>query len=146
MKKSLMKPCLLMPVIFLTACCFAQNAVQSFSIKGIAIDSATGQPLAYVTVTLQNHQSLKSIKTTLTKGDGSFVIKEPKGSAYNLVLSFVGYNSQSVLIPAESSDTDAGTFMMTRAVAKLKEISVRAARPVVSREVDKLVYDVQADP
>ncbi|HSZ87420.1 MAG TPA: carboxypeptidase-like regulatory domain-containing protein, partial [Puia sp.] len=105
-----MKGCLLMPGIFLTACCFAQNTVQSFSIKGIAVDSATLQPMSYVTVVLQNSKSGRSIKSAVTKSDGSFLIKATLGNSYNLVLSFVGYANKNLSISSGASDTDAGSI------------------------------------
>jgi outer membrane receptor protein involved in Fe transport len=146
MKKFLMKGCLLMPGIFLTACCFAQNTVQSFSIKGIAVDSATLQPMSYVTVVLQNSKSGRSIKSAVTKSDGSFLIKATLGNSYNLVLSFVGYANKNLSISSGASDTDAGSISMVRSVAQLKAVSINAVKPIVTREVDKLNYDVQADP
>src|SRR5580704_190101 len=107
MKKSLLSRCLLVPGIFLTACCFAQNTVQSFHIKGVVLDSLTLQPMGYVTVLLQNQKSGRSIKSAVTKPDGSFGISAPMGNSYNLVLSFVGYSNRTIFISPASSDIDA---------------------------------------
>jgi hypothetical protein len=132
--------------IFLSAFGFAQNPVPSLSIKGIVVDSATHQPMGYVTVILQIPKSGKSIKSIVTKSDGSFVIKAPKGNQYNLIFSFVGYINKSILISDNVSDTDAGNIILVRSATRLKEVSVSAVKPIVTREVDKLSYDVQADP
>jgi outer membrane receptor protein involved in Fe transport len=136
----------LLPAILFAAFGFAQNAAPSISIRGVVLDSATGQPMSFVTVTLQVPQSGKAIKKVVTKSDGTFVVKAPAGNAYSLVLSFVGYAEITVPISGGSADIDAGRIMLVRSTVKLKEASVTAATPIVSREVDRLSYDVQADP
>jgi outer membrane receptor protein involved in Fe transport len=136
----------LLPALFLTGFGFAQNPAPSISIKGIAIDSATSQPMAFVTVTLQVMQSGKAIKKIVTSGDGSFVVKAPAGNSYTLVLTFVGYTGKTIPIGSGGVDIDAGEVMLVRSATRLKEASVTAARPIVTREVDRLSYDVQADP
>jgi hypothetical protein len=142
-----MKKCIfLLPAIFFLAFGFAQNAKQSLSIKGIAMDSATGQPMSYVTIFLELPKSGKSVKSIVTKRDGSFLIKASMGNPYNLVLTFVGYATKTVLINATASDTDAGIIMLVRSATRLKEVSITAVKPIVTREVDRLSYDVQADP
>jgi len=136
----------LLPAVLFAAFGFAQNAVPSISIKGIVLDSATGQPMAFVTLTLQVPQSGKAIKKVVTKSDGTFVVKVPAGNAYNLVLTFVGFADKTVPIASGTADLDAGRIMLVRSTSRLKEASVIAARPIVTREVDRLSYDVQADP
>src|SRR5580658_127685 len=141
----------LLPSVLFATMGYAQNAaaggpVPSISIKGIVLDSATGQPMNYVTVTLQDPQSGKAIKKVVTKSDGTFIVKAPAANAYGLVLSFVGFAEKTVPISSGSVDFDAGTIVLVRSATKLKEASVTAARPIVSREVDRLSYDVQADP
>src|SRR5580658_9444467 len=141
----------LLPSVLFATMGYAQNAaaggpVPSISIKGIVLDSATGQPMNYVTVTLQAPQSGKAIKKVVTKSDGTFIVKAPAANAYGLVLSFVGFAEKTVPISSGSVDFDAGTIVLVRSATKLKEASVTAAKPIVSREVDRLSYDVQADP
>jgi outer membrane receptor protein involved in Fe transport len=141
----------LLPAVLFATTGYAQNAAAggpapSISIKGIAIDSATGQPMSFVTVTLQAPQSGKAIKKVVTKSDGTFVVKVPAGNAYSLALTFVGYAEKTVPISSGTADIDAGQILLVRSATRLKEASVTAARPIVSREVDRLSYDVQADP
>jgi hypothetical protein len=136
----------LLPAIFVSAFGFGQNAGASISIKGIVLDSATDQPMGFVTVTLQVPQSGKAIKKVVTKGDGSFLVKAATGNPYSLVLTFVGYAEKTISISSGTTDIDAGRIMLVRSITKLKEASVTAAKPIVSREVDRLSYDVQADP
>src|SRR5580698_7668614 len=117
----------LLPAVLFAAFGFAQNAAPSISIKGIVLDSATGQPMAFVTVTLQVPQSGKAIKKVVTKSDGTFVVKAPAGNAYSLVLTFVGYAEKTIPISSGTTDTDAGRVLLVRSATRLKEASVIAA-------------------
>jgi outer membrane receptor protein involved in Fe transport len=136
----------LLPAVLVAVFGLAQNAAPSISVKGIAIDSATGQPMAYVTVALQIQQSGRAIKKVVTKSDGSFAVKAPAGNAYSLALTFVGYGEKVISINSGTADIDVGQIMLVRSANQLKTASVSAAKPIVSREVDRLSYDVQADP
>jgi outer membrane receptor protein involved in Fe transport len=136
----------LLPAILFAAFGFAQTVTPTISIKGITVDSATAQPIGFVTVTLQNPKSGNAIKKVVTKGDGTFLLKAPAGNAYTLVLTYVGYIEKPIPINSGSTDVDAGKIILVRSATRLKEASVTAAKPIVSREVDRLSYDVQADP
>jgi outer membrane receptor protein involved in Fe transport len=136
----------LLPAVLFPVFALAQNAAPSISIKGVALDSATDQPMGYVTVALEVPQSGKAIKKIVTKSDGSFVVKAPAGNAYTLVLTFVGYAEKTVPISSGAVDIDAGQIKLVRSANQLKEAAVTAMKPILSREVDRLSYDVQADP
>src|SRR5580698_1620983 len=102
-----MKKCsFLLPAIFFVASGFTQNIAQFISIKGIVTDSATLQPISYVTVILKDNKSGRSIRSVVTKTDGSFLIKAPLGNSFDLLLSFVGYSNKTVLINSSTSDID----------------------------------------
>jgi outer membrane receptor for ferrienterochelin and colicin len=137
---------LVLSVVFFAFSGQAQTAPQPLTIKGISIDSVSGEPLAYVTVILQLAPNAKPIKKVVTKSDGSFVITGPAGNAYTLVLTSVGYTDKVISISKDASTVDAGRLLLTRSATHLKAASVTAAKPIVTREVDKLNYDVQADP
>ncbi len=137
--------------LFLTVvvCSFAgraQTPAQPLTVKGVSIDSATSEPLAYVTVILQLPPNAKPVRKVITKTDGSFVLTAPAGNTYTLVLTSVGYADKIIPISKDASTVDAGRIILVRSATRLKAASVTAARPIVTREVDKLNYDVQADP
>src|ERR1700734_622672 len=125
----------LLPAILLSVSGFSQNPAPVYALKGIVIDSATLQAIGYVTVILQIPKSGKSIKTTVTKSDGSFVLKRPLDNPYSLVFTSVGYASKIISINADSSEIDLGKVSLVRSATKLKEVSVTMVKPIVTREV-----------
>jgi outer membrane receptor protein involved in Fe transport len=121
-------------------------AIPTISIKGIAIDSATNKPLGYVTVALQDAQTQQSVKGTLTKDDGSFELKAAQGKQYRVVMAFVGYKNKVVALTGAGADINIGKILLSPSSSQLKEVSVTAVRPLMKQEVDRISYDVQADP
>ena len=124
----------------------AQNAPINLSVKGIAIDSVSKQPLGYVTVALQDAKTNAPVKSNLTKDDGSFELKAPAGKPYTLVLAFVGYQSKIIPITTTTSTIDVGKIVMQASTSQLKDVVITAVKPLMTQEVDRISYNVAADP
>ncbi|MEO6630281.1 MAG: carboxypeptidase-like regulatory domain-containing protein, partial [Mucilaginibacter sp.] len=126
---------------------FAQNSPQpTITITGSVTDSANNRPMGFVTVVLQDAQTHAAVKSGLTKDDGSFSLKAPAGKAYQLALVFVGYGAKILPVNSSSSDIKLGNLSLSPASGQLKEVSITAARPLMKQEVDRITYDIQADP
>lgn len=135
------------------ACCyfsvlaFAQTpAINTVTVKGVVIDSAASKPLGYVTVVLQDAATKTSVKSSLTKDDGSFELKAPEGKTYQLAVAFVGYGTKTIPIKLNGNGADLGKIYMSASSKQLGEVNITAVRPVMKQEVDRLTYDVTADP
>lgn len=116
------------------------------TIKGVVIDSAVNKPLGYVTVMLQDAGTKASVKSTLTKNDGSFELNAPDGKTYQLAVASIGLASKVLPVKHGGTVFDAGKIYMSASSKQLNEVSITAVRPVMKQEVDRLSYDVQADP
>ncbi|HZY35520.1 MAG TPA: TonB-dependent receptor plug domain-containing protein, partial [Mucilaginibacter sp.] len=124
----------------------AQPPPQLLTVKGVTIDSATNKPLGYVTVSLLDATTKQSVKAGLSKDDGSFELKAPAGKTYQLALVSVGYKGKTVNLVGTGTALDAGKILMSASSKQLSEVSVTAAKPLMKQEVDRITYDVQADP
>jgi outer membrane receptor protein involved in Fe transport len=143
-----MKPLLLLACFcFLSAIAMAQTqpSPQLLTVKGVTIDSATNKPLGYVTVTLQD-STKKSVKAGLSKDDGTFELKAATGKTYQLFVVSVGYQAKTVKLSGPGPEFNVGNILLGVSSKQLKEVSVSAARPIMTQEVDRISYDVQADP
>ena len=131
----------------LTTFIFAQNpATPTLIVKGVAIDSVSKELLGYVTVALQDPKTKFPVKSNLTKNDGSFELTASASKQYQLVLVFIGYNNKIIRLPKKSGVIDMGKIKMSSSSQQLGEVSVTAVKPVIKQEVDRISYDVQADP
>ena len=133
-------------------CCLSAIAVaqtqppaQMLTVKGITIDSATNKPLGYVTVTLQD-TAKKSVKAGLSKDDGTFELKAAAGKMYQLAVVSVGYNAKIVKLKGAGPEFNVGNIALSASSKQLSEVSITAARPIMKQDVDRISYDVQADP
>jgi hypothetical protein len=138
-------------ILTILGCCltlltFAQNSPQLVTVKGIVIDSLTKQPLGYVTVALQDAKTKTPVKSNLTKDDGSFELKAPYGKSYTLVLAFVGYTNKVVAVTNNSTSVNLGKIVLQASTSQLKDVVVTAVKPLMTQEVDRISYNVAADP
>ncbi len=118
-----------------------------YVVKGIVTD-AEGGPEAYATVRIfAEGDSVKAAALGIVGDDGAFSQTLTRTGKYNLVISSVG--KTEIKMPVEITATkkiyDLGTLTMTDAAAELGEVEVVARKPLVSREIDRIGYDVQAD-
>lgn len=140
-------------LLLLTICCFlstllsAQTAAPpTITISGTVIDSATNKPLGFVTVALQNSKTHEGIKSGLTTDNGGFALKIPAGDSYQAVFVFIGYKTKTVPISGTGTERSLGRILLSASTGQLKEVSITSARPLMKQEVDRISYDVQADP
>jgi hypothetical protein len=130
----------------LAVAALAQTTPQTVTVKGLVIDSVSNKPLSYVTVALQDAKTQQPVKAGLTRDDGSFALKAAADNTYQLVLVSIGYKNKIIKLNGTGSDIDAGRILLSASSSQLKEVSVTAARPMIKQEVDRIAYDVQADP
>ena len=146
-----------MKKLILTAICgcmtlfaLSQPITGPASIKGLVIDSATQKPLSYITLLLKDSVAQPTLKSGLTKTDGTFELSQLPVKGYQLTLIAVGYQTKTITLPAFATGahpvTDLGNIALSTSSNQLKEVAISASRPLVKQEIDRLSYDVQADP
>ncbi|GGC01048.1 outer membrane beta-barrel family protein [Dyadobacter sediminis] len=125
-----------------------QTVHSGSTISGVVKDSVTGKPLDYITINLMTDKDV-ALKADFTKTDGSFAFRNLKPIKYTVVIVGVGYRNKSV--EADLSDstkriTELGPVFIAPSVTGLKEVTVTSIKPIVKQEVDRMSYDLQADP
>ncbi|MBD1392553.1 TonB-dependent receptor domain-containing protein [Mucilaginibacter glaciei] len=130
----------------LSALSFAQTTPPTITVKGIVIDSAINKPMGYATIAITDAVTNAPVKSMLTKDDGVFEISKLPAKAYKLSVLFVGYRTKVLNISGNKAIEDVGTVNLSPSSKQLKEVSVVAARPLMKQEVDRISYDVLADP
>ncbi|MBF8963123.1 TonB-dependent receptor [Pontibacter sp. FD36] len=143
-----MKQTLLLALLWCLACpAFAQLPAPTGTIKGIVADSATQASLDYVTVVVQEAGKNQAIKSTFTKDNGSFELTGLELKQYQLVLSYVGYKTKVLPLPAFTGTTiDLGRLALVSSAKQLKEVQIVTEKLLVEQDIDKLTYNVDADP
>src|SRR5690606_17018392 len=101
----------------------------------------------YVTVVVQETGKNQTIKSTFTKDNGSFELTGLEMKQYQLVLSYVGYKTKVLPLPAFTGNTiDLGKLPLVSSAKQLKEVQIVTEKLLVEQDIDKLTYNVDADP
>jgi outer membrane receptor protein involved in Fe transport len=128
---------------------FAQHPAAKI-LKGVIADSLNQKPLGFITIMLKDSATLKIVNRTISKENGSFEIDDLLLQSYQLTIAAVGYRPKTIYIPGKlwhsGSVAELGRLLLSPAMNELQTVSVTASKPVIKQEIDRLAYDVQADP
>ena len=125
---------------------------QTGNIKGSVTDSLKKSVLPYTTLSLVDRISSQVIRTTLTKENGNFEFKQIPIKQYFLQVATVGYQTKNIYLTAFDSTKDylinVGEIKLSVSTSNLNEVvvSTTVVKPIIKQEVDRISYDVQADP
>ena len=105
------------------------------NISGCIIDEQQS-PLEYASVVLLNTDST-FVTSSLTDENGLFSISDEGNGSY-ITVSYIGYEQKTI----EITEDDLGTIQLVPEASVLGEVVVTANKPIIKREVDRLVYNV----
>jgi len=114
------------------------------SVEGQVLDSISKTPLKYATVTLISSTKPKKV---LTDEAGRFLITNVPSGDHQLNLSSLGFLKKELLLHLKvDQPLLLGKIYLMPLTTQLKDVVIKADKPLVSQEIDRLIYDVQADP
>ena len=114
-------------------CLLSTISVAAETVKGSVI-SENGEAMPFVTISVLSSDSTL-LTGTITNDDGSYEL-EVSEKDYILQASYVGY--QTVFGGPD--------FVLREETEHLKELEVKAKKPLIERQMDKLVVNVSASP
>lgn len=126
-----------------------QKGDVTYAVKGVLVDSITGEGEAYSTIRIANKKLPKKIiATAVTDLQGSFYQSLSAPATYIISFSSVGRNTvfrEFTLTPSRPV-ANLGTFCTTESTEMLKGVEVLAQKPIIKVDADKLEYSVKDDP
>lgn len=125
--------------ILVTIICFCTLKICAQNITGNVVDEKQ-QVLSFANIVLLKADSTY-IAGTIADDAGSFSISRHHDAKY-LNVSYIGYAPQYLEITADNI----GTIQLQPDASMLGEVVVVGSRPVIKRDVDRLVFDVEATP
>jgi iron complex outermembrane receptor protein len=132
-------------LFFITTLCYftsyGQN--QEGRIMGTVIDSLTKQVMPFANISLQVKNN-ESKLNELTDREGNFNFKKVKLGKYNLIISYIGYKSKSIemIIGDKNFNIDLKNISISLENIGLNEVTVKATKPFIQQEVDKIILNV----
>ncbi len=113
------------------------------------VTDSVGEPEIYATVRIYSTiDSVKPVSLGVTDDLGKFSQVLPGAGKFRLTISSVGKQTleREFDVTAAAPVMDFGTLTILENKNELSEVEVVAQRPLVSREIDRIGYDVKADP
>jgi ferric enterobactin receptor len=131
-------------------CCFGFIAAKGqtspiLQISGQLKDSLTQQPVPYATLLLKNEKKVQ-VKSAISNKEGVFTLANVTAGNYIMNIVHVGYQSKNIAIKLEGTSKVLPTISLLTGANQLKGVTVMADRPLVKQEIDRIAYDVKADP
>lgn len=117
-------------------------------ISGTILDSLTGKPIDYATISMGRAGTTRTTNGSLTDEKGSFKIDNVAPGVYRLTIAFLGYNTKvmdSVKTTPERPDLNLGSIRLSPNQKMLGEVVVEGQAPIIENKIDKLVYNAEQD-
>lgn len=106
-------------LLMYTIICVAQNG----SIKGIISDAKTNESLIGTTVLIQG-----TTQGTITDFNGNYIIPNVNPGTYNLVISFISYETQVLRVDVKANEETVLNVALAPATLDIGEVQVTAQR------------------
>ncbi|WP_460220365.1 TonB-dependent receptor domain-containing protein [Psychroserpens sp. MEBiC05023] len=114
---------------------------QEFSISGTVLDS-NNQPIELATILILDSDETTILSGTSTDINGVFSLSNLAPNAYIIKIRFIGYQDYSQKIVL-SGHLDLKTIRLVDDIESLDEVSITVKKPTLTREADRLVFDVE---
>ncbi len=136
-----MKLALPLAIAMLPTLCFAKG-----DITGTAISKDTGEPIAFATVQLIDSKTNKPLTIgTNTDENGRFTIPGVTDGKYLVKISSIGSIDQERPVTVAGKTIDLGTLRLADDTKLLQEVVVEGIKSQVHFELDKKVFNVDAN-
>lgn len=133
--------------LFLTAAVALPLAVSAKgTVSGTVVNKESGDPMDFVTVQVVDSKTGKPLQLSiLTDENGRFTINSLKDGSYVVKIANVGSVNQERPVTVAGADIDLGTIKLADDAKLLKEVVVEGIRSQMRFELDKKVFQVDAN-
>lgn len=125
----------------------AAQAQGNGKISGTVTDESNDSPVEFATVAVNDPSTGKPIDGTVCDDKGKFSINKIPNGAYNVVISFIGFETQTIPVTLGDKDDniDMGTIKISPKTEVLKEVTVEGQKSLIEEKVDRTIYNAEND-
>ncbi|UFH55067.1 TonB-dependent receptor domain-containing protein [Spirosoma sp. KNUC1025] len=125
---------------------FAPNTVSKWTLAGEIIDSVSGKPVPYASISVYDSDAVRSLGGTTGNAQGYFSLTVPMANTYSIEASSIGFARTKRIISAQSEESQMSIRIALKAlVHSINEVTVRASKPIVEEQLDRIVYHADRD-
>lgn len=116
------------------------------NVTGTVVNKDTGEPMDFVTIQIINSKTKKPLNMSASTGeDGSFTLKDVPDGSYIVQIMNVGSINQDRPVVIGGKDLNIGTIRLADDTKVLKELVVEGVRGQMRFELDRKVFQVDAN-
>jgi hypothetical protein len=122
------------------------SAQKNGSIKGVAFDTISHQPVASATVTVVEKKDSSLVSFSMTDNDGKFQLSGIPNGEYRLMITHVNYHNRNILftISDDKKVHDLANVTMNDRTKVLEEVVVTNEAPPVTMVGDTVQYNAES--
>jgi outer membrane receptor for ferrienterochelin and colicin len=116
-------------------------------ISGSVVDAESNQPVEFATVALLDPATGKPVDGSICDVDGKFTITKVAEGTYDVAISFIGYETQTIksITLEKRSDTNLGIVKLGTTAEILDEVLVEGQKQLIEERVDRTIYNAEND-
>ena len=114
------------------------------TITGSVRESSSNDAIPYATVSLL-HTDSSLVSGAISDNNGHFQLAASAGQ-YVLQVSYVGYTTVCKNVRINNSKQEIGDIFLSEETKNIAEVQVKANRPLIQRQMEKLVLNVSEGP
>jgi len=117
-------------------------------ITGKVIDSISGAPLDYATITLFLAGNTKPVNGSTTDARGRFSVNNVANGNYKVVIEYIGYQPvtyNNILVNQQNIPVDLKTISLIKKAALLQTVTISAQPKIIENKIDKIVFNADQD-
>ncbi|MEI6347035.1 MAG: TonB-dependent receptor [Bacteroidota bacterium] len=127
----------------------AQNTTKiEGKITGKIIDSLSGKPMEYVSISLVSLQANKVVNGTSSDSKGFFKITNIPEGSYKLLFDFMGFHKSEIkpiIVNKENLNLVLKDLKLVPKQTMLDVVAVTGARTLIEDKIDKTIYNADKD-
>jgi len=131
--------------LFLLFACFTTllSAQKNGSVKGIAFDTISKQPVAAATISVLEKKDSSLVTFTMTGNDGSFELKGLANGDYRLMITHINYHNSNKFFTISDAvkNAELGNVVMNDRSKVLEEVVLANEAPPVTLINDTIQYN-----
>ena len=124
-----------------------ENMAQG-KITGRIIDSLSGNPIEYATISLITQSENKVVNGATTDSKGFFKLSNVSEGTYKMLIDFIGYKKSqknNIVVSKENPSMVLGDIKLTGKQTTLNEVTVTGEKSLIENKIDKMVYNADKD-
>lgn len=121
----------------------SNGLAQRGSIKGVVSDENTGENIPFATVAITKEDEENAFTGSVSDEKGQFLIEDIPFGTYDMIVSFIGYNSREISdlsLSSDNRDIDFGKIEMEPNYIEIEEVEVNAAVRTSVDKIDRRTY------